>query len=443
MAVSPTAITLRSVNSETGVGPRGSRDRPDDRRSQILRHAATLFARQGYGATTVRQIADAAHMLSGSLYHHFPSKEAMLLDIMEDVIADALLRHRTALAKTTDPVVALRGLALGTLRTVAAKPDAAVVALGEGRRLARTERFVWLSERTADTFAMWTDVLRGGVRARALRADLQPETTAYLLQTTLWSMAQWLRAGHHFDPEPAADTVVDLFLRGIATPGAYESRDLDTWLGRPGVTLPTVGVLPDVVPPIVTRDVSSGSDARDRIVNAAGALFAQQGYAVTTTRQIAELAEVPVGSLAHHIGTKERLLASMLVGFYDELRCGFEADRVRASGPVERVEAFIARTVHMLGEHGVASVILLNEQTLEGDSRRELKALFGYVARVWSYAIEDGMQAGVFRAELSPWYVHRVVRSAISTSSAIYQGMGVSDVPGLYQEIVMAGIGAR
>ncbi|TXS47651.1 helix-turn-helix domain-containing protein, partial [Streptomyces sp. OR43] len=51
------------------------------RHPPILRPAAEVFAAQGYNATTVRRIADAAGMLAGSLYYHFDSKESMLDEI--------------------------------------------------------------------------------------------------------------------------------------------------------------------------------------------------------------------------------------------------------------------------------------------------------------------------------------------------------------------------
>ena len=46
-----------------------------DRRERILAAAAMRFAEFGFGATTVRQIADDVDILSGSLYHHFATKE--------------------------------------------------------------------------------------------------------------------------------------------------------------------------------------------------------------------------------------------------------------------------------------------------------------------------------------------------------------------------------
>src|SRR5436190_22739324 len=53
------------------------------RRDELLGIAADLFAERGFKNTTVRDIADAAGILSGSLYHHFDSKEAMVDELLD------------------------------------------------------------------------------------------------------------------------------------------------------------------------------------------------------------------------------------------------------------------------------------------------------------------------------------------------------------------------
>jgi len=69
---------------------------PADRHDQILAVAAGLFARKGVAAATVREIADEVGILSGSLYHHFGSKEAIIIELVRryrgdlDRVADAL-----------------------------------------------------------------------------------------------------------------------------------------------------------------------------------------------------------------------------------------------------------------------------------------------------------------------------------------------------------------
>ena len=54
------------------------------RRDEILRAAAGLFASDGYASTSMREVAAASGILPGSLYHHFESKEAIAVELVED-----------------------------------------------------------------------------------------------------------------------------------------------------------------------------------------------------------------------------------------------------------------------------------------------------------------------------------------------------------------------
>jgi AcrR family transcriptional regulator len=73
---------------------------PEATRDQILVHAARLFRHQGYSATTLRQIAEAAGIKAGSIYYHFDSKEEILgvvLDAGIDAVMNAVTTRIAAL----------------------------------------------------------------------------------------------------------------------------------------------------------------------------------------------------------------------------------------------------------------------------------------------------------------------------------------------------------
>ena len=53
-------------------------------RRQVLDSALALFSHQGYGATSVREIADGAGVSTGSVYHHFPDKESIFRTLLDD-----------------------------------------------------------------------------------------------------------------------------------------------------------------------------------------------------------------------------------------------------------------------------------------------------------------------------------------------------------------------
>lgn len=70
-------------------------------RGQILEHASKLFYERGYGATSIRDIADAAGISSSTMYHHFANKQDVLHAIVSRFMTDFVdatvptLRDRT------------------------------------------------------------------------------------------------------------------------------------------------------------------------------------------------------------------------------------------------------------------------------------------------------------------------------------------------------------
>src|SRR5438445_5128240 len=74
-----------------------------DRRAELLALAAHLFAERGLRATTVRDIADAAGILSGSLYHHFDSKESMVDEILRSFLDELFGEYEAIVARQLPP----------------------------------------------------------------------------------------------------------------------------------------------------------------------------------------------------------------------------------------------------------------------------------------------------------------------------------------------------
>jgi len=68
--------------------PRGTNRRQAERSeiatSKVLEAALDLFSTQGYGATSMRQIAEVCELSTGNLYHHFGSKEAIFQRLIDD-----------------------------------------------------------------------------------------------------------------------------------------------------------------------------------------------------------------------------------------------------------------------------------------------------------------------------------------------------------------------
>ncbi|MBR0801389.1 TetR/AcrR family transcriptional regulator [Bradyrhizobium jicamae] len=77
--------------------------RGPDRRRQIVAAASQLFARKGFEGTSIREIAAASGVLSGSLYYHFPSKEDLLFTVHQESLTAMRREVEAAIADVTEP----------------------------------------------------------------------------------------------------------------------------------------------------------------------------------------------------------------------------------------------------------------------------------------------------------------------------------------------------
>lgn len=123
-----------------------------------------MFAERGLRATTVRDIADAAGILSGSLYHHFDSKEAIVDELLRDFLEGLFARYREIAAANLNPVDTLKGLFLASFDAIETKHAQVAIYQAEAPRLLSQERFAYLNELNTEQRQLWLEVLRDGVR---------------------------------------------------------------------------------------------------------------------------------------------------------------------------------------------------------------------------------------------------------------------------------------
>src|SRR3954454_7654448 len=146
-----------------------------DRRAELLAIAAGLFAERGLRATTVRDIADAASILSGSLYHHFDSKESMVDEILRSFLDDLFARYREITARKLGPRDTLEAVVVTSFAAIDRHHAAVAIYQAEARRLAEEPRFGDNRQRVTEVRPMWQEVFRSGMAAGTFRPDLDVE----------------------------------------------------------------------------------------------------------------------------------------------------------------------------------------------------------------------------------------------------------------------------
>jgi len=187
--------------------------RADDagRRGQLLRESARLFREKGYDATSVRDIAAATGLQSGSWVYHFKTKQDILAAVMEEGLQQALARIEAIGRRQLPPREHFRELVRTHLDTLLGPgQDFIPVLLYDWRALdkAGRERVIALQNRYEQ---VWDDVIRrlqqGGEWASPTRVD------RLLLFGALNWIVQWYRPRGPLSVAQLVDDAEQFFLR--------------------------------------------------------------------------------------------------------------------------------------------------------------------------------------------------------------------------------------
>ena len=186
------------------------------RRSELLAIAAGLFAEKGFKNTTVRDIADASGILSGSLYHHFDSKESMVDEILSTFQEELFASYDAVLASNDDARTKIEKAVRLSFEAIDKHRHEVAIFQNEADYLGGFERFAYLAERNAQSREVWITLLDEGVRTGALRPDLDIELTYRFIRDTVWVAVRWYRPGRKLTHERIADQYLTILLDGIA-----------------------------------------------------------------------------------------------------------------------------------------------------------------------------------------------------------------------------------
>ncbi|MFD9905546.1 TetR/AcrR family transcriptional regulator [Streptomyces sp. NPDC059063] len=187
-----------------------------ERRAELLKIAADVFAEQGYNATTVRKIADAAGMLAGSLYYHFDSKESMLEEILRTFLTELWDGYDAVLSAPLGPRETLQALVTESFREIDRHRSAVAIYQKESKHLVAQTRFEYLVESQQRFEKAWLSTLERGVADGVFRADLDIRLAYRFVRDTVWVAASWYRPGGGHSPEEIARQYLSMVLDGIS-----------------------------------------------------------------------------------------------------------------------------------------------------------------------------------------------------------------------------------
>ena len=195
------------------------------RRDELLRIAGALFAQRGFKNTTVRDIADAAGILSGSLYHHFDSKESMVDELLSTFQTALFATYDEITSSDLDARAKVDAVVRASFDAIHEHHAEVAIFQGDATYLMTFERFSYLREHNDRFRTMWLELLEVGTREGALRSDLDPELTYRFIRDTVWVAVNWYRPGGELTAQQVADQYLSILFDGLTPrPGAQRRR---------------------------------------------------------------------------------------------------------------------------------------------------------------------------------------------------------------------------
>ncbi len=313
-------------------GRSSATDESGTRRDEILQTAASLIATSGL-RTSLQEIADAAGILPGSLYHHFESKEAILIELIHRYQDELDRIGRDALTRLDAPdprPIPDQVIELGSAIAGCAVRHRAALQMSFYEGPSTDPELVKLTQqRPVAIQEAMLQTLRAGRWSGYIKADIDLPTLAdRICQTMLQVGLDVMR--HRSAAGPVAELLCRIILQGLATRAPSDSAlDRSPAFAAATRVIETWSDDGDVDP----------TDKAAHVRAVARSEFGRRGYEVTTIRDIASAAGLGTGTVYRVIGSKDALLASIMESFGRKVEAGW-VDVLRSDAtPIEKLDA--------------------------------------------------------------------------------------------------------
>jgi AcrR family transcriptional regulator len=200
--------------------------RPDARSAELMDAALEVFARNGYRNTRLEQVAEAAGVTKGTIYHYFDTKEALLLSVCRHYQslafdrADEVLRDRSRPASGRSRLLVQTLFGNGTPR---GRLLMALLVRGVAHEVPHVHDD-WLATGPVRLWTLIAQLVQEGQAAGEFRPDANGDIAARVLVSGLMLQLIWQQ---HADAVPALrvdesrliDTSIEQFLAAIRPTG--------------------------------------------------------------------------------------------------------------------------------------------------------------------------------------------------------------------------------
>ena len=192
-------------------------------RRNVLDAAARLFSEQGYQQTSTRQIAAAAGIKSGSIYHHFHNKEDILHALIQPFIAGIVPKFRDIIKAAPGAHEAFKGMLDFSLHVPERHPHIANITMNERTFLDNDPAFNYVDQTWAQARELWCQVLEDGARKGVFRSDLDARIVVQTITALIASVAND-QIRYNWPVDLLIETQMSVLMRGLASENGSPSQ---------------------------------------------------------------------------------------------------------------------------------------------------------------------------------------------------------------------------
>lgn len=377
--------------------------------------AADLFWRQGYGATTTREIAAGLGIQQAALYYHIASKEDLLYRICVSALEPFLEDVPATVARAECPLERIRLFIHAHLSTLLRYQQRNVTQLTELRSLSARHRKEVLTLR--DKYEHFSrSTLENAQIAGALRNDVPAKYLNLALMSILNHAALWFRKEKGLSEDQLAEIFTKLFLEGAAAANA-----------RPRLTPPDL-VREEKKPAARVRKTPLAPDnpALSRALEAAVGLFSRKGYTATSTREVAKLLGIQKATLYYHVESKEDLLFLICRSSLTQIRNDVETAIRDHPDPLERVQALICGHIEsLLRDEAQHSTTFTEMHALSAERFGQVMKLRDGYENLVRAVLQEAQQAGILRRDIEVKYLSLALLGIMNRVTVWYRRGGL------------------
>jgi TetR/AcrR family transcriptional regulator, cholesterol catabolism regulator len=201
--------------STTSVASPESNDVARSRRDEILLIAAQQFAERGVASTTVRDIGSAAGILSGSLYHHFESKEQMVAELLLPVMQRQVGHYRELVDDDNAAAETLRALIKVAVAEAAQTPSETRMFRNDAQSFSEMPTLQPVTDLLVEAAKLWASVIERGIADGEFREGVDARLIVAAMFDAVLSTTRWFSGKRPQSPVRVGDALADLFLGGL------------------------------------------------------------------------------------------------------------------------------------------------------------------------------------------------------------------------------------